>query len=235
MSHRSTVLTSALAVTALSIAACGGPTDDASGDATAETTTATSQTSTAASAPGTESSAASQPAGSEDRASQTSASQTNDVAAAAAPAAGQANSPFTLEDTHLETPGYSDLKIEGIRAGSHDGYDRVVVDFSGTGQPNVLAGYNADPRQQASGYPLVPAGNAYFDLIIQGVPQSMSLDEADIAKSDPAGVAAGGIAEIADGGVFEANAQYVIGLDAKRPYHLYMLDNPTRLVVDFQK
>lgn len=230
MSHRSTVLTSALAVTALSIAACGGPTDDASGDATAETTTATSQTSTAASAPGTESSAASQPAGSEDR-----ASQTNDVAAAAAPAAGQANSSFTLEDTHLETPGYSDLKIEGIRAGSHDGYDRVVVDFSGTGQPNVLAGYNTDPRQQASGYPLVPAGNAYFDLIIQGVPQSMSLDEADIAKSDPAGVAAGGIAEIADGGVFEANAQYVIGLDAKRPYHLYLLDNPTRLVVDFQK
>ena len=36
-------------------------------------------------------------------------------------------------------------------------------------------------------------------------------------------------------GIFEADAQYIVGLNAQRPYNLYLLENPTRVVVDFQK
>lgn len=166
-----------------------------------------------------------------------SASKTTDVspAAAVAPAEKPAQDGFSLEDTHIQSEQIGEMMIEDVRAGSHDGYDRLVVELSGTGSPSVLAGYDNDPRQQASGFPLKPAGNAYFTLIIQGVPLSMSADEAVLAKSNPAGVAAGGITEIADGGVFEADAQYVVGLDKQRPYKLSVLENPTRVVVDFQK
>ena len=222
--HRSRAVFAALAVAALTVAGCGAETGDTGSSAEPETaSTASSAASSTA------------PASTTAAAENTTEADTKDVSAAAAPAGGQSATPFTLEDTHLQNPGHPELQIEDVRAGSHEGVDRVVVELSGTGTPNVLAGYTADPRQQASGLPLVPAGNAYFELIIQGVPWSMGLSDADLAKADPAGVAAGGIQEIADGGIFEADAQYIVGLNAQRPYNLYLLVNPTRVVVDFQK
>lgn len=221
---RSRALCAALAVTALTVAGCGAETGDT--ESSVEPATRSVTTSAASSTAPASTSAA---------ADNTTEADTKDVSAAAAPAGAQSATPFTLEDTHLQNPGHPELQIEDVRAGSHEGVDRVVVELSGTGTPNVLAGYTADPRQQASGLPLVPAGNAYFELIIQGVPWSMGLSDADLAKADPAGVAAGGIQEIADGGIFEADAQYIVGLNAQRPYNLYLLENPTRVVVDFQK
>ena len=221
---RNRALCAALAVTALTVAGCGAETGDTEPSVEPETRSVT-----------TSAASSTAPASTSAAADNTTEADTKDVSAAAAPAGAQSDTPFTLEDTHLQNPGHPELQIEDVRAGSHEGVDRVVVELSGTGTPNVLAGYTADPRQQASGLPLVPAGNAYFELIIQGVPWSMGLSDADLAKADPAGVAAGGIQEIADGGIFEADAQYIVGLNAQRPYNLYLLENPTRVVVDFQK
>ena len=221
---RSRALCAALAVTALTVAGCGAETGDTEPSVEPETRSVT-----------TSAASSTAPASTSAAADNTTEADTKDVSAAAAPAGAQSDTPFTLEDTHLQNPGHPELQIEDVRAGSHEGVDRVVVELSGTGTPNVLAGYTADPRQQASGLPLVPAGNAYFELIIQGVPWSMGLSDADLAKADPTGVAAGGIQEIADGGIFEADAQYIVGLNAQRPYNLYLLENPTRVVVDFQK
>ena len=221
---RSRALCAALAVTALTVAGCGAETGDTEPSVEPETRSVT-----------TSAASSTAPASTSAAADNTTEADTKDVSAAAAPAGAQSATQFTLEDTHLQNPGHPELQIEDVRAGSHEGVDRVVVELSGTGIPNVLAGYTADPRQQASGLPLVPAGNAYFELIIQGVPWSMGLSDADLAKVDPAGVAAGGIQEIADGGIFEADAQYIVGLNAQRPYNLYLLENPTRVVVDFQK
>ncbi|MGV0373437.1 AMIN-like domain-containing (lipo)protein [Corynebacterium pilbarense] len=221
---RSRAVFAALAAAALTVAGCGAETGDTGSSAEPE---AASTTTSAASSTA--------PASTSVAAEDTTEADTKDVSAAAASAGGQSATPFTLEDTHLQNPGNPELQIEDVRAGTHEDVDRVVVELSGTGTPNVLAGYTADPRQQASGLPLVPAGNAYFELIIQGVPWSMGLSDADLAKADPAGVAAGGIQEIADGGIFEADAQYIVGLNAQRPYNLYLLENPTRVVVDFRK
>ena len=221
---RSRALCAALAVTALTVAGCGAETGDTEPSVEPETRSVT-----------TSAASSTAPASTSAAADNTTEADTKDVSAAAAPAGAQSATPFTLEDTHLQNPGHPELQIEDVRAGSHEGIDRVVVELSGTGTPDVLAGYTADPRQQASGLPLVPAGNAYFELIIQGVPWSMGLSDADLAKADPAGVAAGGIQEIADGGIFEADAQYIVGLNAQRPYNLYLLENPTRVVVDLQK
>ena len=221
---RNRALCAALAVTALTVAGCGAETGDTEPSVEPETRSVT-----------TSAASSTAPASTSAAADNTTEADTKDVSAAAAPAGAQSATPFTLEDTHLQNPGHPELQIEDVRAGSHEGVDRVVVELSGTGTPDVLAGYTADPRQQASGLPLVPAGNAYFELIIQGVPWSMGLSDADLAKADPAGVAAGGIQEIADGGIFEADAQYIVGLNAQRPYNLYLLENPTRVVVDFQK
>ena len=38
-----------------------------------------------------------------------------------------------------------------------------------------------------------------------------------------------------NGGTFEADSQYFIGLDRRRPYNVYVLTEPTRLVVDVER
>ena len=158
--RRSRAVFAALAVTALTVAGCGSEAGDtgSSSEPTSESAMATSAAESAAT-----------PASTSTSAEQPEEADTRDVSAAAAPAGGPSASPFTLEDTHLQHPGNRELQIEDVRAGSHEDVDRVVVELSGAGTPNVLAGYTADPRQQASGMPLVPAGNAYFELIIQGL------------------------------------------------------------------
>ena len=216
MKRHSLLLAPAVAA-ALALSACNAETEPALDEPTTANETPVS------SAPSSESS--------------TSTEATTDVspAAAQAAAAKPAAEGFTLEDTHIRSEQPAEMMIEDVRAGAHDGFDRLVVELSGTGSPSIIAGYEADPRQQASGYEIRPAGNAFFTLLIQGVPLSMSADEEMVAKSDPSGVAAGNIVGVADGGVFEADAQYVVGLNAERPYKLTVLENPTRVVVDFQK
>ena len=48
-------------------------------------------------------------------------------------------------------------------------------------------------------------------------------------------LASGNIQGVTHGGVFEADTQYIVGLDKQRPFNLYVLENPARVVVDFQK
>ena len=57
----------------------------------------------------------------------------------------------------------------------------------------------------------------------------------DLIPTGPVGVAAGGVTSVVHGGVFEADTQYIMGLDRERPYQVYIMENPTRVVVEFQK
>lgn len=79
------------------------------------------------------------------------------------------------------------------------------------------------------------AGSAYLEVDIHGTPMASVAPRPDMAAVGPVGVAAGNVAGVTHGGVFEADTQYVIGLDHQRPYQVYTLENPTRVVVEFQQ
>ncbi|WKD57486.1 hypothetical protein CAPI_04640 [Corynebacterium capitovis DSM 44611] len=131
-------------------------------------------------------------------------------------------------------PG-AELALQDIRTGSHEGFDRVVFEFSGTGVPGFIAGYTAEPRQQASGYPLDVAGSAYLQVMVQGTPMGMTSATTALDTPGRLDVApAGSIVGLSSGGTFEADTQFVIGLDAQRPFRAYTLENPTRVVVDVE-
>lgn len=147
-----------------------------------------------------------------------------------------AQSAYTLQDVRVPSQGPTELVIQDVRAGSHDGFDRVVFEYAGPGLPGYIAGYNPDPRQQASGYPLEGlTGGAFLELMIQGTPMMLMPPREELLRSGPVGVAAGNIQSVVNGGVFEADSQYVIGLDRQRPFNIYTLENPPRLVIDFQQ
>lgn len=146
-----------------------------------------------------------------------------------------AQAAYTTEQLRVAPQG-AELVIQDVRAGTHDGYDRVVFEFSGTGRPGYVAGYTTEPRQQASGHPIDVNGNAYFELMIQGTPmEEMSPREELIRVGPVTGVATGNVKQVVHGGVFEADTQYIIGVDQTRPYTVTLLENPTRVVVDFQR
>lgn len=76
----------------------------------------------------------------------------------------QAQTLFAQDRVMLPSQGNPELVIQDVRAGTHTDVDRVVFEYSGTGLPGVIAAYNPDPRQQASGLPMEVPGNAFLEI-----------------------------------------------------------------------
>ena len=91
-------------------------------------------------------------------------------------------SPSPSETPDLE--GYStDPVVEGgfpelgdnigygtaVRVGSHEGYDRVTFEFSGSGTPSFQVQYTDDPRSQGSGDTVDVEGDAALQVIVTSV------------------------------------------------------------------
>ncbi|MDY5785184.1 hypothetical protein [Corynebacterium sp.] len=143
--------------------------------------------------------------------------------------------PYSMERVQHWPAEATELVVSDVRVGSHDGFDRVVVEYSGTGTPGFTAGYVDQARQQASGYPLEVAGPAHLEVMIHGTPMGMLSPREELIQVGPMNLASGAIQGVTHGGVFEADTQYVIGLDKKRPFRVYTLSNPARVVIDIQQ
>lgn len=140
---------------------------------------------------------------------------------------------YSTEPTEKFGDPYGELRTTDIRTGSHEGFDRLVFEFAGQGDPQYHVGYNNDPRQLASGFPIDVPGDAKLEINIHGTSGDMSPD-AKYAASKELGLASGNIVEVYNGGTFEADSQYIVGVKTERPYKVSVLHEPTRLVVDFQ-
>ena len=143
-----------------------------------------------------------------------------------------ASSPFKVEDVRVTQPQPADLTLQDIRVGQHEGYDRVVFEYAGTGTPSYLAGYVDTPRQQASGNPMQVPGTAHLELIVQGTAGDMMRTDAPITQIGSKGVSTRSVQDVYLASIFEADSQFFIGLDRKRGFHVFTLENPTRIVVD---
>lgn len=204
-------------LTAVAVSGCAQ--DDASKDTTPQTASASASATETSAPPST---------------SVSPAADTETVQGVAQPAA-PAPSPFSLEDRRVPSQGGANLVIKDVRVGSHEGYDRFVIEFAGTGIPGYLTGYTDQPLQQASGLPVEVAGNAYLELMIQGTPWGQPGTPDHVVTAGPKPLAAGTILGVTNGGTFEADSQYFIGLDRRRPYNVFVLTEPTRLVVDVER
>ena len=142
---------------------------------------------------------------------------------------------FSTEQVRVTQPQPADLQLQDVRAGSHGDIDRVVFEYAGTGLPSYVAGYVDTPRQQASGNVMEVPGAAHLEVNVQGTAGDMMRTDAPITVMGSKGVAAGNIADVYLGSIFEADSQFFIGLDGQREYKIYTLENPTRVVVDIAR
>ena len=122
------------------------------------------------------------------------------------------------------------LALTGIRAATHEGFTRVVLEFSGEGTPGVWRGaWTDEALEQGRGLPIQVEGQAFLDLVIDGTPMTAT------ANPYPSGThTRAGDLDVVSDGTFEDNTHVVIGSPAMRQFQIGFLSNPVRMVIDIR-
>ena len=122
------------------------------------------------------------------------------------------------------------LALTGIRAATHEGFTRVVLEFSGEGTPGVWsAAWTDEAVEQGRGLLIQVEGQAFLDLVIDGTPMTAA------ANPYPSGThTRAGDLDVVSDGTFEDNTHVVIGAPATRQFQIGFLSNPVRMVVDIR-
>ena len=122
------------------------------------------------------------------------------------------------------------LALTGIRAATHEGFTRVVLEFSGEGTPGVWRGaWTDEALEQGRGLPIQVEGQAFLDLVIDGTPMTAT------ANPYPSGTHThAGDLDVVSDGTFEDNTHIVIGSPATRQFQIGFLSNPVRMVIDIR-
>ena len=122
------------------------------------------------------------------------------------------------------------LALTGIRAATHEGFTRVVLEFSGEGTPGVWRGaWTEEAVEQGRGLPIQVEGQAVLDLVIDGTPMTAT------ENPYPGGThTRAGDLDVVSDGTFEDNTHVVIGAPATRQFQIGFLSDPVRMVVDIR-
>lgn len=140
-----------------------------------------------------------------------------------------------IPSAYAPPEGAPELTLEDVRVGSHETYDRVVFEFSGTGLPGYRVQYTEEALQQASGHALAVTGNDILEVLVEGTPMGSLPNNPSLVSVGPYQLATGNVAGVTNGGTFENQSQFFIGLDQQRPFEVTVMDNPTRLVIDVHR
>jgi hypothetical protein len=134
-----------------------------------------------------------------------------------------------LPPVHSDNPAKA-LALTGIRAATHDGFTRVVLEFSGEGTPGVWrAAWTDEAVEQGRGLPIQVEGEAVLDLVIDGTPMTAT------ETPYPGGThTRAGDLDIVSDGTFEDNTHVVIGAPTTRQFQIGFLSNPVRMVIDIR-
>jgi hypothetical protein len=188
----------------------------------------------------------------EDAAEKRAAEEREAVEKAAADAARTAAGDPTTWDAEPKSREWGDgqLTITDVRFAAHEGFDRIVFDLEGEGEPSWLVQYTDAPTQDGSGFPIEMLADNYlwvnlfgmqFPLDSEAVPFEGRDAVGDVVhdgdvRFEAKGVKFGGVAadRIAINGWFEGHIWSFIGVngDTAPAFNVTLLESPMRLVID---
>jgi hypothetical protein len=149
---------------------------------------------------------------------------------AAAPVASV--TPLTCSASKLNAATAPTLStINAVRTGTHAGYDRLVLQFSG-GQPGSI---EIKPQSTAS-FMGAPSGQPTKVAGAVGIKVLLNVADMHTAYSGPRDFKTGyaGLRETRVIEDFEGYVSLGLGVNGSNCYRAFVLSNPTRLVVDIQ-
>ncbi len=126
--------------------------------------------------------------------------------------------------------GRAELVLTDVRVGEHEGFDRIVLEFSGTGTPGWAVDYVDEAVLDGSGEAVTLAGDAFLDVYASGTTWP-----APDYYDGPSRVEFQGddVTDVFVGGTFEGSTQVIVGIGGgPAPFQVFALTDPTRLVVD---
>jgi hypothetical protein len=125
-------------------------------------------------------------------------------------------------------------QITDVRVGTHDGYDRVVFEFT-SGLPDaVIQGVLPPFYADASGLEIQVAGNAFLQVTMN---QASKVDpDGRVTYSGPTKFEPefDQLVQLIEGGDFEAVSTWYLGLEGGGCYRILTLEAPSRLVIDIE-
>lgn len=123
------------------------------------------------------------------------------------------------------------LVFTGVRVAAHEGFDRIVLEFSGTGSPGWGVNYVDRAVMDGSGEVVALDGDSTLDIYA-----SHTTAPAPGYYSGPRRITGPGVvAEVYVVGTFEGDTQVLAGIDGPRaPYRVFTLSDPARLVLDVE-
>lgn len=141
--------------------------------------------------------------------------------------------PANAEPDTGQTSAGSSVTVTQIRTGLHDGYDRVVFEVEGTGAPGWDVRYVDEAASQGSGLIVPVTGDAILRVTITGVglPTETGIEEYDGAVP-LAGAGTELVTEVVWDTTFEGTSVAFVGLTEERPFRVYPLADPARVVLD---
>ena len=125
-------------------------------------------------------------------------------------------------------------QIVDVRVGTHAGYDRVVVEFTG-GLPEYDVERSAPPfHDDPSGQPFDVAGSAHLEVTLRG--GTKMGDDGSSTYTGPTEFTPrfAQLVELEEAGDFEAQSSWIIGTQAEACVRVLELSGPDRLVIDLQ-
>lgn len=123
------------------------------------------------------------------------------------------------------------LVVTGVRVGAHEGFDRVVVDLEGQGDPGWYVDYTSTPMQETVGQALKVAGNTFLNVNIDGTVYPFEMGKNNEVSVEMAGDT-GNVVDVVSAGTYEGRSQVVVGLRSELPYSVQILEDPKRVVID---
>ena len=144
------------------------------------------------------------------------------------PAFPEGTAPQTAENS-----GEWDLVLADVRVGEHDGYDRIVLEFTGTGTPGWTVDYVDEAVLDGSGEVVELDGDAILDIYASGTTYPESGQDSYDGPRQFQPASGGDVVDVYVAGTFEGYTQVLAGLEGDRvPFRVFDLSDPSRLVVD---
>lgn len=128
----------------------------------------------------------------------------------------------------------SSAELTGVRAGRHPCFDRLVLDFDGD-VAGYFVRYVDQVRQDGSGHVVPLAGGARLEVIATApaIPTDAFFTGRGTDVVDTSGYRT--FRQVAFAGSFEGQTTFGLGVRARLPFRVFLLDGPgdgSRMVVD---